>query len=108
MNAMLLVYAIFALGVCLAVALYWTDRIRRREAVYRWSANNGLKLLSFRKPLVTEASKFPFSLSKSQHVFRIKVETSTGDSRSGWLRVGSAWLGLTSDAADVKWDIATS
>jgi hypothetical protein len=90
--------------VVLAVTLYWVDRIRRREALFRWSANHGYKLLSFRQPLMTEASAFPVSASKSQHVFHVDVEAPDGTRRSGWVRLGSAWLGLGSNKADTRWD----
>ncbi|TWT30522.1 hypothetical protein KOR42_54610 [Thalassoglobus neptunius] len=104
MNETVLITLIAAPLVVLAVTLYWVDRIRRREALYRWSAQQGYKVLSFRRPLVTEASAFPMSASKSQHVFHVDVETPNGKRRSGWVRLGSAWLGLASKKVDTRWE----
>ena len=89
--------------VLLFVALYWLDRVRRREALFRWAAESGYRLISFGQPILTEASPFPVSVSKSQHVFRVEVEDGLGNRRSGWVRLGSAWRGLRSRAAEVRW-----
>ena len=101
------VFAVMAAPmIALAVVLYLFDRIRRREALYRWACSQNLDLLSAQHPLLTEASAFPVSLSKSQHVFRVHVETKDGHRRSGWVRLGDAWRGLGSTNSDVKWDSA--
>ena len=92
--------------VLLLVSLYWLDRVRRREALFRWAAENGYRLISFRQPILTEASPFPVSASKSQHVFRVNVEDRLANRRSGWVRLGSAWRGLRSRAAEVSWEAA--
>ena len=92
--------------VLLLVSLYWLDRVRRREALFRWAAENGYRLISFRQPILTEASPFPVSASKSQHVFRVNVEDRLANRRSGWARLGSAWRGLRSRAAEVSWEAA--
>ena len=104
MNFEILVYILFGVGIGLAVGLYLLDRSKRKESLYRWASDSGLKLLTYRQPFLTEMSAFPFSLSKSQHVFRIQVETPDGEQQKGWVRVGSAWLGLASAKTDVKWD----
>jgi len=99
------VFALIATpAIALAITLYWVDRIRRRSALFRWSAIHGYKLLSFHQPVLTETSGFPVSASKSQHVFHVDVETPEGRTRSGWVRLGSAWLGLASNKVDVRWD----
>ncbi len=90
--------------VVLAVVLYWVDRIRRREALYRWASDQGFHVLSARQPWLTEASGFPLAFSKSQHVFRVHVEAADGHRRSGWIRFGTVWLGLCATQADVRWD----
>jgi hypothetical protein len=92
-------------AVLLAVSLYWLDRVRRREALFRWAAENGYRLLSFQQPIVSEASAFPFSASKAQAIFRVEVDGSAGR-RSGWVRLGSAWRGLASGNAEVRWESA--
>ena len=104
MNPTLEMALIATPAILFSVALYWVDRVRRREALFRWSAVNGFKLLAYRQPLVTEASGFPISASKSQHVFHVDVEMPDGVHRAGWVRLGSAWLGLASPKVDVRWD----
>ena len=103
MNETIVILAIAAPAVFLAAALFWLDRVRRRESLFRWASENHFKLLAYRQPFPVEASGFPFSLSKAQHVFKIEVESNDGRHRAGWVRLGSAWLGLTSHKTDVKW-----
>lgn len=91
-------------AVLLAVSLYWLDRVRRREAVFRWASESGYRLISYQQPVLVEASPFPVSWSKSQHVFRVEVEHSDGSRRTGWVRLGSAWRGLAARTADVRWN----
>jgi hypothetical protein len=102
MEAVILL-AIAVPAVLLAASLYWLDRVRRREALFRWASTNGFRLLTFKQPLLSEASPFPISASKAQAIFRVEVESSAGH-RSGWVRLGSAWRGLSSDVAEVRWN----
>ena len=93
-----------ASGLC--VLLYCLDRVRRREALYRWASSNGYRILSFKQPMLTELSGFPVSASKAQQVFKVEVED-CGEKcvrRSGWVRLGDAWRGLSSGAAEVRWE----
>ena len=48
-------------AVMLFISLYWLDRVRRREALFRWASRNRYRLVSFGQPILTEASPFPFS-----------------------------------------------
>jgi hypothetical protein len=86
------------------VGLYWTGRIRRREALFTWASNHGFKILGFRQPVLTELSPFPLTASKAQQIFQIEVQDAEGNQRSGWIRLGSIWRGLASDRAEVRWD----
>lgn len=104
----IVVIAMATPAIILAAALYWVDRVRRRESLFRWAAEQHFRLLAYRQPLPVETSGFPFSLSKAQHVFRVEVESNDGQHQAGWVRLGSAWLGLTSHKAAVKWDSANS
>ena len=103
MRESLILLAIGVPAVLLFVSLYWLDRVRRREALFRWASEGGYRLIAFRQPILTEASPFPFSVSKSQHVFGVEVEDKNGNHRTGWVRLGSAWRGLESRSADVRW-----
>ena len=104
MNDTVLMIAMLLPAVLFAVSLYWIDIVRRRECLYRWASINNLNLVVFRYPRVTETSAFPFSVSHSQHVFRVEIETESGERQFGWVRVGSPWRGLSSSRADVRWD----
>ena len=104
MREPLILLALALPGFLLFGCLYWLDRTRRREALYRWASEGGYRLVAFGQPIPTEASPFPFSVSKSQQVFWVEVEDRNGDRRSGWVRIGSAWGGLASRSADVRWN----
>ena len=98
----LLLVLVSVLAVACVVSLYIMDRIRRREALFRWASANGYRLLKFAQPMI-ERTPFPFTPSKSQHVFRITVADSTGCEREGFVRLGSIWRGLSSAKAEVRW-----
>lgn len=91
-------------AVLLAASLYWLDRVRRREALFRWASDSGCRLLAFKQPALTELSPFPLSVSKSQQVFRVEVQDGQGSRRSGWVRLGGVWRGLASRRAEVRWE----
>ena len=78
---------VLVLAVACAVGLYVMDRVRRREALFRWASINGFRLLRFSQPMV-EATPFPFTPSKSQHFFKIVVADSEGHQRKGFVRLG--------------------
>jgi|GEM_PF-2220100 len=104
MSESSIAFAIFVPAALLAMTHYCLDRVRRREALYRWANANGYRLLRFRQPVLTEASPFPLALSKAQHVFHIEVEGRRCQRQSGWIRLGAAWRGLASNKAEVRWD----
>ena len=106
MREPIVLLAIVLPAVLLFVTLYWLDRVRRREALFRWASRNGYRLVAFGQPILTEASPFPFSASKAQQVFKVQVEDGLGKRRSGWVRLGDAWRGLSSDRADERWESA--
>ncbi len=98
----LLLGLVMVLAVACAVGLYVMDRVRRREALFRWASMNGFRLLKFSQPIV-EATPFPLTASKSQHVFKILVADAEGHERKGFVRLGSIWRGLSSPQAEVRW-----
>ena len=98
----LLVAVVSVLAVVCAVSLYAMDRIRRREALFRWASANGYRILKFAQPMV-ERTPFLFTPSKSQHVFKITVADSAGRERNGFVRLGGIWRGLASAKTEVRW-----
>lgn len=85
MNETVFIAATMIPATLLAISLYWVDVVRRKERLFRWASKNNLKLNKFRYPLVIERSAFPFSVSHSQHVFRVEVEEVDGTVRQGWV-----------------------
>ena len=59
MREPIILLAIALPAVLLFVTLYWLDRVRRREALFRWASKNGYRLVAFGQPILTEASPFP-------------------------------------------------
>ncbi len=96
-------FFLFTLGVFLLAiwALIWYLR-KSRILLQRWADSNGYRLLEqryryfFRGPFFWSAS--------AQMVYRVVVEDRTGHRRSGWVRLGSFWLGIFSDEVAVRWD----
>mgnify|MGYP001367836181 CR=1 FL=1 len=76
---------------------------RSNTVLEQWAEDNGFELLS------SECCHFmrgPFfwTTSKGQTVYYVKVRTSSGHERTGWVRCGGFFLGLWSDAAEVRWE----
>lgn len=53
-----LVAAVMILAVAVAVSVYIIDRVRRKEALFRWASDNGYQVLRFSQPMV-ETTPFP-------------------------------------------------
>ncbi len=98
----LLFILVLVLAVACAVGLYVMDRVRCREALFRWASTNGFRLLRFSQPMV-EATPFPFTPSKSQHVFKIVVADAECRERNGFVRLGDVWHRLSLSNAEVRW-----
>jgi hypothetical protein len=83
---------------------YSMERRQRREALLRWAASQGYRIIDYRQPILTEMSPFPMVASKAQQVFRFTIEHPDGTHQSGWVLLGSAWGGLKSEKAEVRWN----
>lgn len=92
------------MNVLLFGVLYRFQVVKGRAALRRWAAENGYKLVSFRRIIFSEFSEFPFRSSKAQQAFRVVVDFQDGRRKSGAVLLGSIWTGLASDAAKVKWE----
>ncbi len=93
--------AVFLIAVFIGVDWY---RISRSRSILRkWAAWNGLQILSFKRAFWTGAFN-PFATSRSQVVFWVRVRDGAGNDRSGWVRCGSFWGGLSRTQAEVKWE----
>jgi len=94
-----LVIAVLALFV--AFMLYW--RITRSQALLRqWAREHGYRLERFEFRMFR---KGPFLWSsKQQVVYRVLVTDTAGQTRHGWVRLGSWFGGLFSEQVETQWD----
>ena len=92
--------AVFLIAVLIAVD--WYRISRSRSILKEWAAWNGLQILSLKRAFWTGAFN-PFTTSRSQVVFWVRVRDGAGHDRSGWVRCGSFWGGLSRSRAEVKW-----
>ena len=104
MNESAAIAAIIVGLLASGVGLYALERARRSRALHRWAAAHEYKLIAFHQPMLTETSPFPFAMSKAQQVFHISVLQKDGNTKSGWILLGSGLRGLASSEAEVKWD----
>ena len=76
---------------------------RSQQLLTKWATENGYQVLQAQvRPLF---NKGPFFWSsKAQVVYRIVVQDEQGYERSGWLQLGSPFIGVLSDRANVRWD----
>lgn len=67
--------------------------------------NETILILAVAAPAVLLAGAF-FWIDRARRresLFRVEVESNDGRQQAGWVRLGSAWLGLASHKADIKW-----
>jgi hypothetical protein len=95
---------VFSVAVLIAVPWYLIGRARRWSALYRWASNAGYRILEARQPWLTEAGPFPFTWSKAQQVFNVRVKDADGVEKHGWVLLGSAWRGLAKDEVRELWE----
>ena len=103
MHPVLVSFLILSVAALIAVPCYLVGRARRWTALYRWASNAGYRILQARQPWLTEASPFPFTGSRAQQVFNVRVQDADGAEKCGWVQLGSAWRGLETDTAKVLW-----
>jgi len=94
------------LGIPIAIALvgyafYW-NVARSRTVLQGWAALNGFEILESEFRFFRRGPFF-WTTSKGQTVYYVTVRDAQGQTRSGWVRCGSWWLGLWSDRAEVRW-----
>jgi len=97
---------LFVFGLSLTVIILTTLWFyKRSETVLKgWAARNGYELLESKINWFNQGPFF-WTSSKGQMVYYVRVlDRRTGQTRRGWVRCGSFWLGLMSDKAEVRWD----
>jgi hypothetical protein len=98
-----------SLGIAIAITLagwacYWNIS-RSRTLLRGWAAQNGFEILhsEFR---FFRRGPFFWTTSKGQTVYYVRVRDAEGQTRSGWVRCGSWWLGLCSNKTEARWNLA--
>ena|ERR1035441_7407891 len=100
------IYAIVGIGALLVaffVAWDWYRISRSRAILREWAAWNGLEVLAFKRTFLFGGFS-PFTTSKRQVIFWVRVRDGGGLERSGWVRCGSYWGGVVRSQAEVKWE----
>ena len=101
-NDILPVILIFAVVILAIVAFTW-HRSRSQSMLEQWAKENGLRILSSERRFWRRGPYF-WGTSKGQDVYYVVVEDAAGQTRSGYVRVGSWILGMLSYNARVVWD----
>ncbi|GAB2585576.1 hypothetical protein ISP15_10730 [Dyella jejuensis] len=99
---LLIVLMLLATGL----SIYWQIR-RVRTMLHAWADSNGYTLLEHGRFWAhTPSLGMLLTTSRNQTLVYVKVyDSSTHRIRSGWLRLGSYWLGvLDADAIEMQWD----
>lgn len=76
---------------------------RSNTVLEQWAEDNDLEILSSEYCHFLRGPFF-WTTSKGQTVYYVRVRTSSGEVRTGWVRCGGFFLGLLSDAAEVRWE----
>ena len=88
--------------ILVILTTFWR-RNRARTMLEDWVRENGYELLSqeecwfFRGP-------FFWGTSKGQIVYKVSLRGPDGMVRNGYARCGGYWLGLWTQAVEVRWD----
>ena len=102
MNDGFQILMVLAIAVFAVMSVFWHTS-RSRTVLETWADENGFEII---RSEYRHFMKGPFfwSTSKGQTVYYVKVRTSSGHVRTGWVRCGGFFLGLWSDAAEVRWE----
>ena len=91
---------IFFAGVVVIYQLWAFSR--GRTLLNRWAEENNLQILHSELRTLC-AGPFTWKSSRSQLVYFVRVRDRAGGERSGWVRCGSFWHGISSDKTEVRW-----
>lgn len=102
MNDGFQVLAVLAVIAFVAWSFTWHFS-RSRTVLETWADENGFEII---RSEYCHFMRGPFFLttSKGQTVYYVTVRTRSGHVRTGWVRCGGFFLGLFSDAAEVRWE----
>lgn len=99
MSAEVITFMFFAFAIGVAASWHRIGRLRR------WAAQLGFHLGKARKPWLAEDRRFPFTPAcKTQQVYQIHIQDEAGTEKTGWILLGSLWMGLASTQAQIVWE----
>ena len=96
---------IFTVLVILGLAvlsMVWHSS-RSNTVLEQWAEDNDLEILSSEYCHFLRGPFF-WTTSRGQTVYYVSVRPSSGEEKTGWVRCGGFFLGLMSDAAEVRWE----
>ena len=98
-------FLIAGLAVLAALAILFNrwQMSRAEQMLESWSRSHGFHPLSREHRLIRKGP-FLWTSSKGQVVYRVSMRDPSGRVRSGYARCGGYWLGVWTDAVDIRWD----
>lgn len=105
-NLVLMRAWLWIVPILMAVALLqlWISS-KANSLIKQWADANGYQLLQRERRFVRQGP-FSWNSTRSQVVYRVVVLDLQGNNLTGWIRLGSWWLGLFGNkpALEVKWN----
>jgi hypothetical protein len=92
---------LFCLAGLLAVYVVWAFS-RGRSLLSRWAEDNSFQILHSEIRTLL-GGPFTLTSSRNQIVYSVRVRDRAGNEKSGWVRCGSFWFGISSDKTEVRW-----
>jgi hypothetical protein len=93
---------LLVLGLAAIGAMLIFHFSRARSILEQWAETNGYEILSSEHRFL--GGPFWWRKSKGQEVYYVKIRTSDGRLKLGWVRCGGWFLGIFTNDAGVEWD----
>jgi hypothetical protein len=92
-------------AIVLAACYGYRHHLKARALLQAWADANSFRILHATRRLTMPLGMF-FTTSRSQVVYHVAVyDESRKRIRSGWVRLGTYWMGaMDGDAVEVRWE----
>lgn len=105
MSAEVITFWLFALAIGVAACWHLIRQPNAWAALGRWASRKGFREIRRRRHWLAEDNRFPFTpVSGAQQVFQIHVQDETGVEKTGWILLGSLWMGCASTQVQIVWE----
>ena len=85
--------------------ILWVFRARSRAILRKWAGENGFEILERKQEFLGTGPFKPWTNSRNQTIFFLRVRGRDGRERSCWARCGSYFGGVFfSNAIEIRWD----